>query len=144
MKSVYPGLTDWSVHRRITHDYAATATSVDDILLITDGRSVSDNITSEIGKRFKITDGGDVKWFLGYRIHWWQDKRLLMIDQEAYMESILHNFHMEDCTTVSTPCVPSKPLTLAMCPKTSEDKDKAQKFAYPTLVGKLIYLATCT
>jgi hypothetical protein len=136
--------SDWSVHRRITHDYAAAATSVDDILLVTDGQKVSDAITEEIAKRFKITDSGDAKWFLGCRIRRWHDRRLLMIDQEAYVESILRDSHMEDCTTVSTPCIASKPLTQAMCPKTSEDKEKAQKFAYPTLVGKLTYLATCT
>lgn len=137
--------SDWSVHvRRKDTDLAMTATSVDDILLVTNSKTESDTVTADIDKRFEVTDNGEVKWLLGCRIRRWRDRRLLLIDQEQFVDQILHQFGHEDANPAYTPCNPKFILHSSMCPKTDEEREAVQTKPYPALVGKLLYLATCT
>jgi hypothetical protein len=67
-----------------------------------------------------------------------------MIDQEQFVDQILHDFEMEEANPAATPCNPKFILTSKMCPSNDEQRSLADKRPYPTLVGKLLYLATCT
>lgn len=61
--------SDWSVHRRGTvQSGSMTATSVDDILLSSSSQEESDNVTSQFGGLFDLTDGGEVQWLLGRKL----------------------------------------------------------------------------
>lgn len=62
--------SDWSVHvakkpQTDTDEFSATATSVDDIMLVTHSVAESDRVTEDIKKGFEVTDNGAVKWLLG-------------------------------------------------------------------------------
>jgi hypothetical protein len=136
--------SDWSVYVRKTDDaFTISATSVDDLLLASNSKSESDLATSQIKNKFPITDNGDIAWLLGCRVRRWRDRRTLMIDQEQYLTSILKDFHMDNCNAVKTPC-PSFRLTTEMCPKTEEESLSAAKLPFCAIVGKCMYLSTCT
>jgi hypothetical protein len=135
---------NWCVHYRQKSDTSATATTVDDVLLGASSVAEADHVTDQIGSRFKITNNGDVKWFLGCRVRRWRDRRTLMLDQEQYVKSILHDFDMESANPANAPCNPNIRLTSDMCPNTDEQRQLTQKRPYPALVGKLLYLANCT
>jgi hypothetical protein len=66
-----------------------------------------------------------------------------MIDQEQYTTHILSDFHMENCNSVKTPC-PSYRLSTDMCPKNNEERLAAAKLPYCAIIGKVMYLSTCT
>jgi hypothetical protein len=66
-----------------------------------------------------------------------------MIDQEQYTTRILSDFHMENCNSVKTPCL-SYHLSTDMCPKNDEERLAAAKLPYCAIVGKVMYLSTCT
>jgi hypothetical protein len=67
-----------------------------------------------------------------------------MLDQEQFVSQILEEFGMVDCNPVSTPLDPKILISEEMCPHTAEQKAIAAKRKYPQLIGKLLYLATCT
>jgi hypothetical protein len=97
--------SDWSVYtRNIGTSVTISATSVDNILLATNSKTLSDVATTELHQRFSITDGGDAQWLLGCRITRWRDKRILKVDQEAFLVRILREFGMEFCNSTLTPC----------------------------------------
>ena len=79
-----------------------SATSVNDILLVSDSKSESDSATSEINNKFTITDSGDAEWILGCRITRLRSKHVLMLDQEQFIVTILCQFGMEHCNPVKT------------------------------------------
>ncbi|KAJ6532101.1 hypothetical protein B0H19DRAFT_877539, partial [Mycena capillaripes] len=53
---------------------------------------------------------------------------------------ILHEFSYEKCNSITTPMDPGARLS----PATAEDAQKARDFPYTAVVGKCMYLATCT
>jgi hypothetical protein len=66
----------------------------------------------------------------------------LKIDQERYVIDILERFGMSQCNSVTVPMISR--LTTDMSPKTEAEVDEIGKLPYRELVGKLMYLATCT
>ena len=66
-----------------------------------------------------------------------------MINQEQYTTRILADFNMEHCNSVKTPC-PSYRLTSDMCPATDDERRLSAQLPYHTLIGKCMYLSTCT
>ena len=136
--------SDWSVYtRRSESSFSMSATSVDDILLASDSKDESNRATSEINDKFTITDSGDAEWILGCRITRNRSKRLLMLDQEQFITSILHQFGMEHCNPVGSP-LPKWRLTPDFCPSTDDERKAADLLPYCAIVGKCMYLSTCT
>jgi Reverse transcriptase (RNA-dependent DNA polymerase) len=136
--------SDWSVYlRKSPSAITISATSVDDLLIASNSKAESNLATSQLQSKFPISDGGDIEWLLGCRIRRWRNRRLLMIDQEQFTTRILTDFGMENCNSVKTPC-PTYRLTMDMCPKTIQEREAASKLPYCAIVGKCMYLSTCT
>ena len=61
--------SNWSVHvhKKLPdpNGFAASATSIDDITLITHSKDESSCTVNQIQQHFEVTDNGDVKWLLG-------------------------------------------------------------------------------
>lgn len=136
---------DWSVHKKGTTEQGSfSATSVDDILLSSTSKEESDRVTTELGKIFDLTDNGNVDWLLGCKITRNRTRRSLTITQEAYIDGILRTFGMEHCNSTTTPLPPGCKLTTEQCPKAPDEERDMQRLPYCTVVGKVMYLATCT
>jgi hypothetical protein len=135
--------SDWSVYHRLeSSDKSITATTVDDILLASNSKAEADQFTNEVKSKYALTNNRDVTWLLGCRITHWHSQRCLKIDQEQYVTTILESFNMANCNSVSTPMISR--LTDKMCPTTPTEKAAMENIPYKQLVGKLMYLATCT
>ena len=136
--------SDWSVYtRNVGETVTISATSVDDILLATNSKEASNVAASELNSKFTVTDAGDAEWLLGCRITRWRDKRVLKLDQEQFVIRILREFGMEFCNSTVTPC-PKWRLTSDMCPSSDTEKQNASCLPYCAVVGKCMYLSTCT
>jgi hypothetical protein len=136
--------SDWSVYtRRTSSAFSMSATSVDDILIASNSKAESDLATAQINNKFTITDSGDADWILGCRITRCRSKRLLMIDQEQFIVSILKQFNLDRCNPTATPLPPGR-LTADMCPKTDVERAAVASQPYCAIVGKCMYLSTCT
>jgi hypothetical protein len=135
--------SDWSVHhRRNGPDTSITATSVDDIVLAANSIDEVDRFTNQIKAKYAITDNGDISWLLGCKITRWRTRGCLKLDQERYTISILEQFRMANSNSVTVPMIAR--LTTQMCPKTKKEEEEAAKLPYKELVGKLMYLSTCS
>ena len=136
--------SDWSVYTRSTPSgISMSATSVDDILITSDTKRESDIAAQEINSKFTTTDCGPAEWILGCRITRSRHKRILMIDQYQFTSTILREFGMDHCSPVLTPCSKT-PLTSTMCPNTDAEREEVASLPYRAIVGKCMYLATCT
>lgn len=135
---------DWSIYtHRSTLSLSISATSVDDILLASNSVAESNLATTQLNQKFAITDSGDAEWILGCRITRNQERRLLMIDQEQFITSILREFGLENCNSNVTPC-PKWCLTADMCPQNDAEHEAASLLPFCAIVGKCMYLSTCT
>lgn len=117
-------------------DKIILAVYVDDILLFYNNLHEIQRVKRELMSKFEMKDLGRANLFLGMRLK--QENGCITVDQEEYIDNLLHRFRMEDCKTVSTPGVPGQHFTKPECSKPDV------KIPYRELIGSLMYLAVCT
>jgi hypothetical protein len=88
---------------------------------------------------YKITDKGDLKWFIGFKITRDRAKRIIYLDQEAAIKKLLEEQKMHDSKSKETPMA-EKDQYLVNPP--NDEKTDATK--YRSIIGSLIYFMTGT
>ncbi|GJZ12875.1 retrotransposon protein, putative, ty1-copia subclass [Tanacetum coccineum] len=69
---------------------------VDDILLMGNNIPMLQDVKSYLGRSFAMKDLGDAAYILGIKIYRDRSKRLIGLNQSAYIEKILKRFYMEN------------------------------------------------
>jgi hypothetical protein len=88
---------DWGIF--ITHigcEILLLTSYIDDCTVTGSSKELVHNFKAEMGTRFKITDLGPIRWLLGMKVTWDQDRRTLSISQEPYIEAILAKYNFID------------------------------------------------
>jgi hypothetical protein len=137
--------SDWSLYRR-THgkDESILATSVDDMLIASTSDAESDAVVAALASRLEITDNGEPKLHLGCTIERDRVNRTIKLHQKSYTESILRDFNFDKCNSVSTPMDPGTRLGPNSDVLSANDEQRVKVFPYTAIVGKAMYLSTCT
>ena len=115
---------------------------VDDILTFASNESLRNEIMTKVMKKFKVTELGIAKWFLGLHISQHHDGSIT-IDQEKYITDLLHEYGMSNCKPVSTP-LDSAYIKLLDCAKNDPSYISPIKASYNEVVGKLMYAMVAT
>lgn len=125
-----PLQSDCSIYRK-NHTYIAVY--VDDILVVaTIEETIS--IKSRLMDKFKMTDNGELKHYLGMEVE--NTATGLKLYQRHYIFEMLERFGMSECKPCSTPA------TLDLKKQdTGEDIDATE---YRSILGSLMYLSVCT
>lgn len=117
-------------------DFAIVVFYVDDTLIITPKLETAKRIKEEIGRRWKMEEGGDVSHFLGIKISRDREARTMDLEQTSYVKQLLDE-HLDKRWRKS-----SVPLQDILIPErmasTTEQKE------YPQIVGKLLWLSNGT
>ena len=112
---------------------------VDDMILAGKDESKMENVKKELSSKFDIKDLGRLSYFLGMSIVQEQEGMVTWMGQPAYTQKLLTKTGMNDCKPVKTPVDPGQRLV-----KASEDERALDQPLYQSVVGSLMYLATCT
>jgi hypothetical protein len=90
--------------------YMYIAVYVDDLLIV--GPSIAEikRIKRGLRNRFQMTDLGPCSYYLGMSVQRDRQNRILYLSQEAYINKVVHQFGITDCTPVSTLIETSTPL----------------------------------
>ena len=108
---------------------------VDDIILASNDDSLLTEVKAMLQERFKMTDLGDLNWFLGIEFERGADYYAL--SQSHYFEKLLEKHGMSNCKAASTPCAEKQIFDGDENPSISNE-------TYRSIVGSLIYAMTCT
>ncbi|GJZ07686.1 retrotransposon protein, putative, ty1-copia subclass [Tanacetum coccineum] len=76
---------------------------VDDILLMGNNIPMLQDVKSYLGRSFAMKDLGDAAYILGIKIYRDRSKRLIGLNQSAYIEKILKRFYMENSKRETIP-----------------------------------------
>lgn len=108
---------------------------VDDLVIISANKTTIDNFKKYLMSKFKMTDLHEINLFLGIKITRCDD--MMMLDQSAYIKTVLNKFCMQDCKPVSTP-LDSK--------LNYEALNLDEKYTAPcrNVIGCLMYIMLCT
>ena len=112
---------------------------VDDIILAGKDKSRMEEVKRELSSKFDIKDLGLLSYFLGMSVVQKLEEKMTWMGQPAYVQKLLLNTGMSDCKPVKTPVDPGQRLV-----KASEDEEALDQSLYQSVVGSLMYLATCT
>jgi hypothetical protein len=106
---------------------------VDDCLVAAPPSDI-DALKASLQRRYRMTDGGSVSWFLGIRIHYDIAAGELTLDQSTTVTRLIEDYSMSDCKPLSTPAAEALPRSTDETHETMRDKP------YRALVGSLLYL----
>lgn len=112
---------------------------VDDMILAGRDKTRIKGVKRDLSSKFDIKDLGKLSYFLGISIIQNQEERKTWMGQPAYTEKLLTKMGMHDCKPVKTPVEPGSHLVKGTEKDTAVDRE-----LYQSLVGSLMYLATCT
>ena len=112
---------------------------VDDLILAGKDKAKMKRVKEELSSEFDIKDLGKLSYFLRMSIVQNQEEKKIWMGQPTYTEKLISRMGMSNCKPVSTPADPSNHLM-----KATEDEEAVDQPLYQSLIGSLMYLATCT
>ena len=101
---------------------------VDDTTITGSSLNLIEEYEQRIANVFNITHLGPVSWLLGLAIVRNHSKRTLSVSQEAYINSIVRRFNLEDARPQSSPIDANSCLLKDDCPTMTEDQQEMKKF----------------
>ncbi|CAD6238878.1 GSCOCG00012546001-RA-CDS, partial [Cotesia congregata] len=108
---------------------------VDDLVIATQDKNTMNNFKEYLMHKFQMVDLKEIKLFLGIRVT--RENNIIMLDQNAYVNSVLEKFNMQDCNPVITPLEPKINYD-------SLNSDENCGKPCRSIIGCLMYLMICT
>ena len=112
---------------------------VDDLILAGKDEIRMEYVKKELSSKFNIKDLGKLSYFLGMSIVQSQEDKVTWMGQPTFTQKLLTKMGMSDCKPVKTPVDSGSRLVKAL-----EDEEALDQQSYQSVVGSLMYLATCT
>lgn len=109
---------------------------VDDFFLFSNDEQETKRIKQVLSSQFKLKDLGQVKQCLGMNVNIDKQNNVITLDQESYIDQLLHKFNMTESKVAETPMEEKLNLEKA--------SDCKSEFPYQQLIGSLMYLAVLT
>ncbi|CAI7751758.1 unnamed protein product [Closterium sp. NIES-53] len=140
---IFPPGTQWSLRRRV-YDLRQSPREWHDTLRSTlrdigfPDRAALAEVKSELQKRHKCTDIGELQRYLGLQITWERATRTITLTQSHMVQQVLRRFGFQFSTTQPTLLAIDHRLTGPFPDEPSESRGP-----YAELVGCLMYLMTC-
>ena len=117
---------------------------IDDILLAGNDMEMIITTKRRLSINFEMKDMGEADYILGVEILRDHSKKLLGLSQQTYIQKVLEHFQMHNCKPIDTPVAKNESLSLDMCPKTQDEKEKMAHVSFANAVGSLMYAMMCT
>jgi hypothetical protein len=95
------------------------AVYVDDMIVTGNNLECIAKFKDRMKTRFKMSDSGELSYFLGIQVQRDRAKKKLHLNQERYIHEILERYRMTDCNPTGTPFEISVRLTTDMSPQTT-------------------------
>jgi hypothetical protein len=108
---------------------------VDDILVASSDEMVLESVKEEIGGKFKMTDFGEISYFLG--IHFKKSGEEVSMSQSKYVQKVLERFGMSKCKPQGSP----SELKMTFVKDSPYLNNPS---LYREMIGNLMYLMTST
>lgn len=108
---------------------------VDDLVIACAEIETMNNFKRYLMSRFEMSDLKEIKLFLGIKIS--RNNDTVMLDQSAYINSVLGKFSMQDCNPVNTPLESKLNYEALNC-------EESYNAPCRNVIGCLMYIMLCT
>ncbi|GKD03232.1 retrotransposon protein, putative, ty1-copia subclass, partial [Tanacetum coccineum] len=108
------------------------------------GHLSEEDVKSYLRRSFAMKDLGDAAYILGIKIYRDRSKRLIGLNQSAYIEKILKRFYMENSKRGTIPMQEKLKLSKSQGASTPAEKQRMQNIPYASAIGSIMYAVRCT
>jgi hypothetical protein len=117
---------------------------VDDILLFGNDIPTLEGVKAWLGSCFSIKDLGEAAYILGIRIYRDRSRRLIGLNQSAYIDKILKRFKMENSKKGLVPIQRGIILSTSQSPSSKVEQERMSGIPYASAIGSIMYAMICT
>jgi hypothetical protein len=117
---------------------------VDDILLAANDKSLLHDVKRFLSKSFEMKDLGESSYVIGIEIFCDRKEGILGLSQKGYINKVLERFRMDKCSRGPVPIQKGDKFSAMQCPKNDMERKTMESIPYASVVGSLMYAATCT
>jgi hypothetical protein len=114
---------------------------VDDMLIGAASVQEIDDVKQQLGGHFNIKDLGAARYILGMELEYDQRLGRMFIGQSQLVLRLTEKFNQQSARDAHVPILVGEDLSI---PKAENDAVKMTDRPYRSLVGSLLYIATCT
>ena len=115
------------------------AVATDDMVITGNSDQVVTHFKNEIKRVYKITDLGDLHWFLGMEIKRDHATCTISINQSAYIEGMATKFGLTSAKPVYVPMLPGKVLSRDQSLSTPAEATEMSKIPYGNMIGHMLW-----
>jgi hypothetical protein len=101
-------------------------------------------IKSSLKKSFSMKDLGEAAYILGIKIYRDRSKRLIGVNQDAYIDKILNGFNMQDSKKCFMSMSHGITLSKKQCPTNPDEQERMRVVPYASAIGSIMYVMICT
>ncbi|KAD2393217.1 hypothetical protein E3N88_40194 [Mikania micrantha] len=117
---------------------------VDDILLFGNDIPTLQGVKAWLGSCFSIKDLGEAAYILGIKIYRDRSRRLIGLNQSAYIDKVLKRFKMENSKKGLVPIQKGTILSRSQCPSSKVEQERMNGVPYASAIGSIMYAMICT
>ncbi|GJS06526.1 putative RNA-directed DNA polymerase [Tanacetum coccineum] len=117
---------------------------VNDILLMGNNIPMLQDVKSWLGKCFAMKDLGEVAYILGIKIYRDRLRRLIALNQSAYIDKTLKRYRMDTSKCGTIPMPPNVYLSNTQGPSTPAEVKRMKGIPYASAMGSIMYAVRCT
>ncbi|KAD2805330.1 hypothetical protein E3N88_38707 [Mikania micrantha] len=117
---------------------------VDDILLFGNDIPTLEGVKTWLGSCFSIKDLGEAAYILGIKIYRDRSRRLIGLNQSAYIDKVLKRFKMENSKKGLVPIQKGTILSTSQCPSSKVEQERMNGVPYASAIGSIMYAMICT
>lgn len=115
------------------------AVTTDDMAVTRNMDQAVQRFKNEIKKIYKITNLGNLHWFLRMKIKCDHVACIIFINQKAYIEGMATKFRLMTAKPVYIPMLPSELLTHKQSPFTPAQHAEMLKIPYGNMIGHILW-----
>jgi hypothetical protein len=113
---------------------------VDDILLIGNDIPMLEVMKSSLRNSFSMKDLVEVAYILDTKIYRDISKRLIGLNQDAYIDKILNRFNIQDSKKSFLPMSHGITLSKKQCPSKPDEQERMSVIPYALAIGSIMYI----
>ncbi|GJR52344.1 retrotransposon protein, putative, ty1-copia subclass [Tanacetum coccineum] len=117
---------------------------VNDILPMGNNIPMLQDVKFWLGKRFGMKELGEAAYILGIKIYRDRSRRLIALNQSAYIDKTLKRYRMDTSKRGTIPMQPNVDLSNTQGPSTPAEVKRMKGIPYASAVGSIMYGVRCT
>ena len=116
------------------------AVATDDMAITGNSDQAVTRFKNEIKRVYKITNLGDLHWFLGMEIKCDCAACTISINQSVYIEGMATKFGLTSAKPIYVPMLPGEVLSCNQSPSMPAEATKMSKIPYGIMIGHVLWL----